>query len=279
MRPFGLEPQRVLRLEKMHVIIGQDTNAESNPLEAAMPWIVKLDKESDWIGRYSIEYLNRRGNRDALVGFVGDNGKMPVEGSQVIGADGDPAGRITSSRFSHRLGQAIGIAWVPVASSEEGTRIDDLRPDRRQDPGRRHAQGLLRPGWREVALMSDSFAFLSPAAVRATDGHRPLLRTPVERSHIAAGATIEVAGGWRIALYDAEPSEAWLADVSHTGKLDVRGDAARVDELTGGADLGAASHHDGVWTLRISPTHAAVICPFERVDRPQRADRRAASPT
>ena len=113
--------------------------------------------------------------------------------------------------------------------------------------------------------MSDSFAFLSPAAVRATDGHRPLLRTPVERSHIAAGATIEEAGGWRIARYDAEPGEAWLADVSHTGKLDVRGDAARVDELTGGADLGAASHHDGVWTLRISPTHAAVICPFERV--------------
>ena len=38
--------------------------------------------------------------------------------------------------------------------------------------------------------MSDSFAFLSPAAVRPTDGHRPLLRTPVERSHIAAGAQL-----------------------------------------------------------------------------------------
>ena len=167
-RPFGLEPQRVLRLEKMHVIVGQDTNAESNPFEAAMPWIVKLDKESDWIGRYQLEYLNRRGNRNELIGFVCDNGKTPVEGSQVIGADGDPAGRITSSRFSKRLGRAIGIAWVPVDSSEEGNADRHLRPDRRQDPGGRHAQGLLRPGWREVALMSDSFAFLSPAAVRAT---------------------------------------------------------------------------------------------------------------
>jgi sarcosine oxidase subunit alpha len=127
-RPFGLEPQRVLRLEKMHVIVGQDTNAESNPFEAAMPWIVKLDKESDWIGRYQLEYLKRRGNRNELVGFVCDNGKTPVEGSQVIGADGDPAGRITSSRFSKRLGRAIGIAWVPVASSEEGTRIDISDP-------------------------------------------------------------------------------------------------------------------------------------------------------
>ncbi|MGN6377422.1 MAG: 2Fe-2S iron-sulfur cluster-binding protein [Gaiellales bacterium] len=120
---FGLEPQRVLRLEKMHVIVGQDTNAESNPLEAAMPWIVKLDKESDWIGRYSIEFFKRRGNRMALVGWEGRNGKVPVEGTQVIGATGNPVGRITSSRFSHRLGKSIGIAWVPVELAEEGAGI------------------------------------------------------------------------------------------------------------------------------------------------------------
>jgi glycine cleavage system aminomethyltransferase T len=47
----------------------------------------------------------------------------------VVGANGEPAGRITSSRFSHRLGKAIGIAWVPVAQAEEGTAI------RISDPG------------------------------------------------------------------------------------------------------------------------------------------------
>jgi sarcosine oxidase subunit alpha len=122
-KPFGLEPQRVLRLEKMHVIVGQDTNAESNPLEAAMPWIVKLDKENDWIGRYSLEYTKRRGDRWALVGFTCANGKTPIEGSQIIAADGDPRGRVTSSRFSRRLGKAIGIAWVPIDQSEEGHSI------------------------------------------------------------------------------------------------------------------------------------------------------------
>ncbi len=127
-KPFGLEPQRVLRLEKMHVIIGQDTNAESNPLEAAMPWIVKLDKESDWIGRYAIEWYKQRGNRLALVGWEGANGKVPMEGTQVVGSNGEPAGRITSSRFSHRLGKAIGIAWVPVAQAEEGTAINISDP-------------------------------------------------------------------------------------------------------------------------------------------------------
>ena len=107
----------------MHVIVGQDTNAESQPLEAGMPWIVKLDKESDWIGRYSIEFFKRRGNRMALVGWEGRNGKVPVEGTQVIGSTGEPVGRITSSRFSHRLGKSIGIAWVPVELADEGADI------------------------------------------------------------------------------------------------------------------------------------------------------------
>ena len=128
-KPFGLEPQRVLRLEKMHIIVGQDTNAESNPLEAGMPWIVKLDKESDWIGRYAIEWYKNRGDRLALVGWEAQNGAVPKEGTQVVGASGEPAGRITSSRFSRRLGKAIGIAWVPVAQSEEGTAIRISDPD------------------------------------------------------------------------------------------------------------------------------------------------------
>src|SRR5205823_1495401 len=44
-RPFGLEAQRILRLEKQHILVGQDTDSESNVFAAGMPWIVKLDKE------------------------------------------------------------------------------------------------------------------------------------------------------------------------------------------------------------------------------------------
>jgi glycine cleavage system aminomethyltransferase T len=104
------------------VIVGQDTNAESQPLEAGMPWIVKLDKENDWIGRYAIEWYQGRGSRAALVGFEGTNGKVPKEGAQVV-RDGQPVGRVTSSRFSRRLGKAVGIAWVPADLSDEGTAI------------------------------------------------------------------------------------------------------------------------------------------------------------
>ena len=104
---------------------------------------------------------------------------------------------------------------------------------------------------------------------------RPLLRTPMERNHLAAGASMEERDGWRIAVYEPNGElAAWAADVSHVGKLDVRGEPAEVDELTGGAETGQANHTDGVWTLRLSPTHAVVICPTRRTAGAARADRR-----
>jgi sarcosine oxidase subunit alpha len=122
-RPFGLEPQRVLRLQKMHILVGQDTDAESNPLEAAMPWIVKLDKEEDFIGRWALEHVQERGDENRLVGFTMANGAVPTEGAAVVGNGDQPVGRVTSSRFSPKLEKTIGMAWVPAALAEDGTEI------------------------------------------------------------------------------------------------------------------------------------------------------------
>jgi sarcosine oxidase subunit alpha len=117
-RPFGLEPQRILRLEKMHILVGQDTDSESNALAAAMPWIVKFDKE-DFVGKWSLEQARRRGFREQLVGFEMENGVVPAEGGQIV-VDGRPGGRVTSARFSPELRKAIGLAWVPPELAREG---------------------------------------------------------------------------------------------------------------------------------------------------------------
>jgi sarcosine oxidase subunit alpha len=121
-RPFGLEPQRVLRLQKLHILVGQDTDAESNPLEAAMPWIVKFDKEEDFIGRWALEAVSERGNENMLVGFTMEDGAVPAEGAAVL-ADDKPVGRVTSSRFSPLLERTIGMAWVPADMAEDGSSI------------------------------------------------------------------------------------------------------------------------------------------------------------
>src|SRR5918999_3383284 len=120
-RPFGLEPQRVLRLEKMHILIGQDTDSESNVLEANMPWIAKLEKE-DFVGKWSLEHVQERGFREQLVGFEMTNGVVPPEGGQIV-VGGRPGGRVTSSRWSDELGKAIGMAWVPPELAEDGASI------------------------------------------------------------------------------------------------------------------------------------------------------------
>ena len=118
-RPFGLEPQRVLRLEKMHILVGQDTDSESNVIEANMPWIVKFDKD-DFVGKWALEHVQARGMREQLVGFEMEDGRVPPEGGQVVVKERTPVGRITSARWSPELRKVIGMAWVPAELAHDG---------------------------------------------------------------------------------------------------------------------------------------------------------------
>jgi sarcosine oxidase subunit alpha len=120
-RPFGLEPQRVLRLQKLHVLVGQDTDSESTPYGAGMPWIVKLDKEGDFVGRWALEHLAERGPQAVLVGLRLD--ALPLEGAAVLDGAGAPAGRVTSARASPQLGNVIALAWVPAALAHDGATV------------------------------------------------------------------------------------------------------------------------------------------------------------
>jgi sarcosine oxidase subunit alpha len=122
-RPFGLEPQRVLRLQKMHILVGQDTDSESTPFGAAMPWIVKLDKEEDFIGRWALERYSEEAASTTLVGFTLSDGHVPTEGSVVLDGARTPIGQVTSSRFSPVLRQVIGMAWVPAGRASEGDTV------------------------------------------------------------------------------------------------------------------------------------------------------------
>jgi sarcosine oxidase subunit alpha len=123
LRPFGLEPQRILRLQKMHILIGQDTDSESTPFGAAMPWIVKLDKEQDFIGKWALEHYAGQATGAALVGFTMSDGVVPTEGAVVLDEQGTPAGQVTSSRHSPVLDRTIGMAWVPDALAHDGATI------------------------------------------------------------------------------------------------------------------------------------------------------------
>ena len=68
-RPFGVEAQRVLRLEKGHIIIGQDTDGLTHPYEADMAWAIAKSKPF-FVGQRSIEIQNGKGLTRKLVGFT-----------------------------------------------------------------------------------------------------------------------------------------------------------------------------------------------------------------
>jgi sarcosine oxidase subunit alpha len=139
-RPFGLEPQRILRLQKMHILVGQDTDSESTPYGAAMPWIVKLDKDEDFIGKWALEHAAEHPSETALVGFTLPDGDVPTEGAAVLDGRGEPIGQVTSARHSRQLGQVIGMAWVPAEMASDGAAITISDETRRL-----RAEVLTRP--------------------------------------------------------------------------------------------------------------------------------------
>jgi sarcosine oxidase subunit alpha len=125
-RPFGVEAQRIMRLEKGHLIVGQDTDALSDPLSAGLEALVRFEKPL-FHGRDALVRLQSMQPRSRLVGFYmeappawGD--LRALEGCQVVEGRW-PAGRVTSARHSPTLDRVIGLAWVPVAQAEVGERF------------------------------------------------------------------------------------------------------------------------------------------------------------
>ena len=123
LKPFGVETQRILRLEKGHLIPGADTDALSNPYEAGVGFAIKDDKE-DFIGKAFLAEFKQREIENRLVPYrLQEGDAIPIDGVAVI-ADGKPVGRVTSSRMSPTLGYGIGMAWVPAGSSEAGNHFN-----------------------------------------------------------------------------------------------------------------------------------------------------------
>ena len=124
-RPFGLEAQRLLRLEKGHFIIGQDTDALTNPFEADVAWAIGKDKPF-FVGSRSLDILRRRTMTRRLVGLefpASPTGQLPEECNLII-AGCDIVGRITSMAARSTLGYPVAMAFVRPDFAVLGTRVE-----------------------------------------------------------------------------------------------------------------------------------------------------------
>ena len=109
-RPFGVETQRLLRLEKGHPIVGLDTDGVMNPFETPLAGLVKMDKPR-FMGRAACELLSG-GVQRQLVGFTTDHADpaQPIEECHLVIDGARIAGRVTSVAFSPSLQKTIGLA-------------------------------------------------------------------------------------------------------------------------------------------------------------------------
>jgi sarcosine oxidase subunit alpha len=122
LQPFGVESQRILRLEKGHLIPGVDTDALSNPYEAGVGFAIKDDKE-DFVGKTFLKNFKERGIENKLVTYQLESGApIPPDGVMIL-KDGQMVGRVTSSRFSPTLDRPIGLAWVRYDLSAVSTKL------------------------------------------------------------------------------------------------------------------------------------------------------------
>ena len=125
-RAFGVEAQRVLRLEKGHAIVAQDTDNLTNPFEAGMGWAVRMQKPF-FVGQRSLRIHVRRGVRQKLIGFELAPEQVAsgaaIRESNLLIHLGEIAGRVTSVAQSPTLGRTIGLAMAAPHLAPPGTPI------------------------------------------------------------------------------------------------------------------------------------------------------------
>jgi len=131
---FGVEAQRILRLEKGHFIVGQDTDGLTGPYDVGLGRMVRLDKD-DFTGKPELVWQSERGGRLLLVGLQPHDGSLaPPEASQIVEEKGEIVGRITSSRMSPTLGRSICLGFVAPYLTTPGTKVIVQLPDGERIP-------------------------------------------------------------------------------------------------------------------------------------------------
>ncbi len=114
-RPHGLDALEILRLEKGHIYLGQDTLPDDHPTKLGLGWAVAMDKPS-FIGRVALERMADIPLERKLVG-LSVAGTPPQRGVPLY-ADGRIVGRITSCAYSGALQRAIGLGWLRAVDGE-----------------------------------------------------------------------------------------------------------------------------------------------------------------
>jgi aminomethyltransferase len=123
--PAGLGARDSLRLEAGLCLYGNDIDETTNPIEAALSWVISKRRKTDWnfIGAEPIRAMLEGGPSRLRVGILPDGRAPARSGTQIVTADGTNIGTITSGSFGPTLNAPVAMGYVRSDLAADGTAL------------------------------------------------------------------------------------------------------------------------------------------------------------
>ena len=120
--PCGQAALESLRQEAGYLLVGNDHDKETNPIEAGLGWTVKFDK-SHFNGKGALAELMEKGVGRQLVWLDLTDKDEVAAGARVETLHGQPIGTVTSASFSPTRERAVAMAYVTSEWAVKGMRV------------------------------------------------------------------------------------------------------------------------------------------------------------
>ena len=120
--PCGLGARDTLRLEAKLCLYGNDIDANTNPYEACLGWVVKLD-HGDFVGREALVKIKEQGPKRKLIGFRILGRGIARPGAEVLDENDNRIGSVTSGSVAPTVGGAVGMGYVESHHTSPHTKI------------------------------------------------------------------------------------------------------------------------------------------------------------
>lgn len=120
-KPIGLGARDTLRLEMGFCLYGNDIDDTTSPIAAGLGWVTKFSKV--FTNSEALLAEKEAGVARKLIGFEMIDRGIPRHDYEIVNAEGEVIGKVTSGTQSPSLQKAIGMGYIDKAMAKEGTEI------------------------------------------------------------------------------------------------------------------------------------------------------------
>lgn len=120
-QPIGLAARDTLRLEMGFCLYGNDINDTTSPIEAGLGWITKFNKE--FTNSANLKAQKEAGVTKKLIGFEMQERAIPRHDYEIVDANGNTIGIVTSGTMAPSLNKGIGMGYVTIENSAVDSEI------------------------------------------------------------------------------------------------------------------------------------------------------------